>query len=265
MFQQECTIINNTRVNNNYFILEIFYPENVNQIIPGQFIQLKLINKEECLFRRPFSISFVDEVNNSISLLIQIVGKTTAHLSTIKKGDLVDLISPLGNGFSIDDSQLHILVGGGVGVAPLYLLAKRLKENKADKVISFLGYSGKDFLAYEEELKKFSDKVIVATNNGSYGQQGFVTEVMEGFLQSENSKENISIYACGPKPMLKALSELSQKYKVKCQASFEEYMACGIGVCVGCVVKTKVGEDDYTYKRACKEGPVFNLEEVLWS
>jgi len=265
MFQQECTIINNTRVNNSYFILEISYPENVNQIIPGQFVQLKLLNKEECLFRRPFSISFVDEVNNSISLLIQIAGKTTEQLSTIKKGNLVDIIAPLGNGFYINDSQIHFLVGGGVGVAPLYLLAKRLKENKDNRVISFLGYGSKDFLAYEDELKKFSDKVIVATDNGSYGEQGFITAIMERFLQSENGEENISVYACGPKPMLRALSEISPKYGLKCQASLEEYMACGIGVCVGCVVKIKLGQDEYTYKRACKEGPVFALEEVLWS
>lgn len=261
MFQKECRVINNSKVGRDFFLLDILYPEEVGSILPGQFIQLKLLREEGFLFRRPFSITSVDESKNSIQVLFKVVGKTTKEMAKLADNDIVDIIAPLGNGFIVQDAKFHLLVAGGMGVAPLYLLSQKIKEKNDSYIVSFLGYKNKQEIVYEAELKKYSDELMVATDDGSYGRQSLITNLLKEYLEDKQSK--FAIYTCGPKPMLKTLLDIAKNNKIFCQASLEEYMACGVGACLGCVVKLE-NDKGYTYQRVCKEGPVFDISKLVF-
>ena len=210
---------------------------------PGQFINIKL---DGLFLRRPISVCDVSE--DSVTILYKVVGTGTEQMSQMKEG-VLDVLTGLGNGY---DTSLSggkpLLLGGGVGVPPLYLLAKKLiAEGKSVTVI--LGFNTKDEIFYEEEFKALGAKVYVTTVDGSYGIRGFVTDAMKDLEYSY-------FYTCGPEPMLKAIFNASQ---TSGQLSFEERMGCGFGACMGCSCKTITG-----YKRICKEGPVLRKEEILW-
>ncbi|MFC2140129.1 dihydroorotate dehydrogenase electron transfer subunit [Candidatus Auribacterota bacterium] len=265
MFQKECQIITNREVAKGFFLLEIAYPEEVRNIIPGQFAQIKLIKGDGFLFRKPFSISFINEEKNSIQLFYQVVGKTTKEMASLKPLDSLDLIAPLGRGFCISDVEIHLLLGGGIGIAPLYYLAKKIKdENEQAKLITFLGYKSEGQAILHNELKVFSDQLFISTDDGSMGEQGFVTSSLKKYLEEKRPKGKIGVYACGPQPMLEALSSIVKDSEIsECQVSLEEYMACAVGACLGCVVKVRNKKEE-GYQRVCKEGPVFNMEEIVW-
>ena len=210
---------------------------------PGQFINIKL---DGLFLRRPISVCDVSE--DSVTILYKVVGTGTEQMSQMKEG-VLDVLTGLGNGY---DTSLSggkpLLLGGGVGVPPLYLLVKKLiAEGKSVTVI--LGFNTKDEIFYEEEFKALGAKVYVTTVDGSYGIRGFVTDAMKDLEYSY-------FYTCGPEPMLKAIFNASQ---TSGQLSFEERMGCGFGACMGCSCKTITG-----YKRICKEGPVLRKEEILW-
>lgn len=211
---------------------------------PGQFINIKL---DGFYLRRPISVCDCSE--NLIDIIYKVVGKGTYKLSKMQKGEYLDVLTGLGNGYDTSLSgDKPLLVGGGVGVPPLYMLAKELiKEGRKPKVI--LGFNSKNEIFYENEFKALGAETAVTTADGSYGIKGFVTEAMKNTDYSY-------IYTCGPEPMLKAVYEMS---KTSGQFSFEERMGCGFGACMGCSCKTITG-----YKRICKEGPVLFKEEILW-
>ena len=212
-------------------------------IAPGQFVNIQL---DGLFLRRPISVC---DVNGDIlTIIYKIVGKGTEKMSGMKCGTL-DVLSGLGNGYDLSKSgEQPVLIGGGVGVPPMYLLCKELLE-MGKKVQVILGFNTKSEIFFEEEFKSLGADVFVTTVDGSYGFKGFVTDALRGVEYSY-------FFACGPEPMLKAIYKDS---KTSGQMSFEKRMGCGFGACMGCSCKTITG-----YKRICKEGPVMEKEEILW-
>ena len=211
---------------------------------PGQFVNILLEGK---FLRRPISVCDYDDA--TLTLVYKVVGKGTAQMAGMTAGMKLDILTGLGNGYDLSLSGDHpVLLGGGVGVPPMYNLAKKLiAEGK--KVSVILGFNTKSEIFYEEEFKKLGCDVTVTTVDGSYGMKGFVTTALEAMDYSY-------FYTCGPEPMLKAVYRASV---TSGQMSFEERMGCGFGACMGCSCKTLTG-----YKRICKEGPVMKKEEILW-
>lgn len=207
---------------------------------PGQFVNISL---DGLYLRRPISVHDWDE--KSFTIIYKVVGKGTEQMSKMQKGETLNILMGLGNGYTVADAKNVAVIGGGVGVPPLYALAKKLKK-EGKHVIAILGFGKREQVFCEEEFKKVCDEVYVTTNDGSYGIKGFVTTAMGG--------KNIEyLYACGSEPMLKAV----HKTGIKGQLSFEARMGCGFGGCMGCSCKTLTG-----YKRICVEGPVMLTEEV---
>ena len=210
----------------------------------GQFVNIKL---DGFFLRRPISVCDYDE--NSLTIIYKVVGEGTDAMSKMSVGDTLDVLTGLGNGYDLSISgENPLLIGGGVGVPPMYNLCKKLIcEGK--KVSVILGFNGKDDVFAEKEFNDLGAKVIVTTVDGSYGIKGFVTDAMKALDYSY-------FYTCGPEPMLKAVYNQS---KTSGQFSFEERMGCGFGACMGCSCKTKYGN-----KRICKDGPVIVKEEIIW-
>ncbi len=210
---------------------------------PGQFINIKLDGK---YLRRPISVCDVD--TTGVTILYKVVGAGTEQMSSMTSGTL-DVLTGLGNGYDMTKAgNAPLLIGGGVGVPPLYLLAKKLIE-QGKKVTVILGFNSKEEIFYENEFAALGAQVFVTTVDGSYGIKGFVTDAMKDLEYSY-------FYTCGPEPMLKAIYKASM---TSGQFSFEERMGCGFGACMGCSCKTVTG-----YKRICKDGPVLTKEEILW-
>ena len=210
---------------------------------PGQFINIKL---DGLFLRRPISVC--DVSSDTVTIIYKVVGKGTEQMSAMQAGETLDILSGLGNGYDTSLSgDAPLLLGGGAGVPPLYMLAKKLiAEGK--KVSVILGFNTKDEVFYEDEFKALGAEVFVTTVDGSYGIKGFVTNAIP---------ENYThFYICGPEPMLKAVYKAT---KTSGQFSFEERMGCGFGACMGCSCKTITG-----FKRICKDGPVLMKEEILW-
>jgi len=210
---------------------------------PGQFVNIQL---DGLYLRRPISVC--DVSGDCLTIIYKVVGKGTAKLSQMQRGSL-DLLTGLGNGYDLSCAgDRPVLLGGGVGVPPMYLLAKRLlAEGKQVQVI--LGFNTQKEVFYEKEFRELGARVTVTTVDGSYGTQGFVTDALKDM-------DYTYFYTCGPEPMLKAVYRASQ---TSGQMSFEKRMGCGFGACMGCSCKTITG-----YKRICKEGPVMRKEEILW-
>ena len=211
---------------------------------PGQFINIKLGGK---YLRRPISVC--DCNDNTVTIIYKIVGSGTEQMGKMSIGENLDVLTGLGNGYDTTVSgDKPLLLGGGVGVPPLYMLAKKLIANEK-KVSVVLGFNTKNEIFYEQEFKDLGCDVTICTADGSYGVKGFVTNVM-------NDIDYSYFYTCGPEPMLKAIYKTAN---TSGQLSFEERMGCGFGACMGCSCKTITG-----YKRICKDGPVMQKEEILW-
>ncbi len=242
MKQSVFTIAKNLPLTSNVYIMEL--KGDTDGIKCGQFVNIKI---EGLYLRRPISVC--DLEGDVLTLIYKVVGKGTEIMSKMEAGVQLDLLTGLGNGYDTSLSgDKPLLLGGGVGVPPLYLLCRKLiNEGKQPTVI--LGFNTKDEVFYENEFAALGARVIVATADGSHGVKGFVTNAMDGVEYSY-------FYTCGPEPMLKAVYNAT---KTSGQMSFEERMGCGFGACMGCSCKTITG-----YKRICKEGPVMKKEEILW-
>ena len=257
MQQFKAKIVSNQKVAPDHFILSFKAPDTMaKKVKPGQFFKIKVSTSDKPLLRRPFSVHKVGK--NKIEILYKIVGEATKILSTKKSGNTLDILGPLGNGFDVDLSGPAILVGGGHGVAPLVELAKNFASHKTKPVV-FIGARTKKHIVCDKDLKKLGAQVHVVTEDGSKGRKGLVTELLKNRITGKKQKKPATIYACGPKPMLMAVGKLAKRYKIPCRVSLEEYMACGIGTCLGCAVKTRNG-----YKMVCKDGPVFDAKEIMW-
>lgn len=241
----------NLHLNELYSVLKLkpvdgFMPD----MCPGQFVQVLIENSWHTYLRRPISINFLDKERNELWLLVRGAGEGTKRLLQIVDGSILNLVLPLGNGFSLKTGRA-LLVGGGVGVAPLLLLGKTLKGYGAD--VSFLlGARSKNDLLLVDEFAKYGT-VYLSTEDGSVGEKGLVTG------NSAMQADYDIIQCCGPLPMMKAVAKIAREHNIECEVSLENMMACGLGACLCCVEDTKAGN-----VCVCQDGPVFNINDLKW-
>lgn len=260
-FQEKVEILKNANVGDLYFKLVFESARFAKHAKPGQFMLIKAGAGLEPLLRKPLGFHSVKK--GAIEVLYEKVGKGTEILSGKRPGEILDIIGPLGNGFEYQDGGQPILVAGGIGIAPLVFLAQRLAysvERIADrkKIHVIIGAKTKSCLLCEKEFKDLGCEIRVCTDDGSRCHKGFVTDLLNKELSAIRYPLP-AVYACGPKPMLRATAAVAKRYGVKCQVLLEEYMACGVGACLGCAVETREG-----YKMVCKDGPVFEASEIIW-
>ncbi|WP_448589053.1 dihydroorotate dehydrogenase electron transfer subunit [Thermodesulfobium sp.] len=236
-------VVNVERISNFHFLIDLNSKTNLNPI-PGQFFMLKVNDLNDPFFMRPFSIFDTDK--SVLRFLIEIKGKGTKVLSKAKVGDILNIRGPLGNGFKFENIRSALLYAGGTGIAPMFYLAKNLKINGVESDI-VLGFRNKERVIFEDSFAEFGN-VFVYTDDGSFKEKGTV-------IDFEIKKKYDSVFACGPVPMLKAI----QRRHKSAQISLESIFACGAGACMGCVVRSSKG-----YLRVCKDGPVFNSEEIIF-
>jgi dihydroorotate dehydrogenase electron transfer subunit len=250
---EDLKILENKRITDDFFILELFSAENLTDIKPGQFVQVRVDGSSDTFLRRPISIHDVDFEKNTFKLLIQITGNGTEKLSKLRNGESLNIIYPLGNSFGLPgENEKVLLVGGGCGIAPLLFLGKHLKSiGYAPDIL--LGFRNSErIIEYEEYLK--IGNVFLTTEDGSKGEKGFVTN--HSVLSTAKYDK---IYCCGPDSMMKAIAGYCRKNNMNCEVSLENLMACGIGACLCCIVDTVKGN-----LCTCTEGPVFNTTELKW-
>ncbi len=271
MMQFKGTILSNTEVSPGYFLMRISAPDHMEDSIPGQFMMVRVRDAIDPLLRRPFGIFDINSITSEygeariqtcVQILYKVVGKGTRHLSTLHHGDHLDLLGPLGKGFvTPGDAEEAILVGGGVGLAPLYYLARELV--KETRVHLFAGGRTREDILCITEFERLGVETYTATDDGTLGERGLVTEVMDRYLMDARGAK--VIYACGPFPMLKTVALIAEAREIPCQVSLEAYMACGVGACLGCVVKGRSHTDESPdYRCVCKDGPVFDSRELSW-
>ena len=246
-------VLDNKRISDDFFVLHLGSKSILPDIRPGQFLQVKVEGSAETFLRRPISIHSVDIHNNTIDLLIQIAGNGTKVLSRLEKNDIVNIIYPLGNSFSIPEDDCKILlIGGGCGIAPLLYLGKFLKS-KSFKPDILLGFRNQSRVIEYNEYKAVGE-VYLTTEDGSLGEKGYVTS--HSVLKD---KRYDRIYCCGPESMMKAVASYCRQNGIFCEVSLENLMACGIGACLCCVVDTVKG-----HQCTCIEGPIFNINDLKW-
>ena len=234
-------------------LLRLCSEQPLPEIVAGQFVQVRVDGSPITYLRRPISIHDVDFQQNEISLLVQQVGEGTRHLATANVGDLINILLPLGNGFTLPDAGDRVLlVGGGIGIAPLFYFAKVLNE-KGIRLTLLLGGKTETDLLRLTEYQQFGD-TFVTTEDGTLSEKGFVTQHSVWQQQSFDK-----IYVCGPKPMMKAVAKLAAEKDMWCEVSLENLMACGLGACLCCVEDTVDG-----HVCVCKDGPVFNTRRLKW-
>ncbi|WP_227935750.1 dihydroorotate dehydrogenase electron transfer subunit [Alkalihalobacillus deserti] len=224
---------------------------------PGQFLHLRVDSGDDLLLRRPISICDVNVETETVTMLYRVEGKGTKRLSLKQEGEKIDVLGPLGNGFPLEATErgeTALLVGGGIGVPPLYYLSKQLKERGVN-VIHVLGFHSEENVFYEEEFSQLGDTYVV-TADGTYGEKGFVTDVIK-----EKQLTFDTMYTCGPTPMLSALQKAY--YDKRLFLSLEERMGCGVGACFACVCHVVGDETGTSYRKVCTDGPVFPVGEVV--
>lgn len=270
----DLTVASNEHISDHHVLLKLTSKQPLPEMMPGQFVNIHVEDSPTTFLRRPISINFVDVSRNELWLLVAAVGEGTKHMAKIKAGDTLNCLFPLGSGFSDlaaiksticsaaassscgkpDDShRLRVLlVGGGVGVAPVLYQGAEIKRQGGEPVFLLGARSAKDLL--ELDLFKNFGKVYVTTEDASAGEKGFVTN--HSVLQNEHFD---FIQTCGPTPMMKAVTRFAKEKNIPCEVSLENMMACGLGACLCCVEKTVDGN-----LCVCKEGPVFNIKKLLW-
>ena len=253
MVKERAVIVSQKCIGTDIYDMVLSFPRGAKEAKPGQFIAMYCEDGTK-LLPRPISICGIDAENGTLRVVYRIAGEGTRLFSEMKEGDSLEVLGPLGNGFTMKEEKA-IIVGGGIGIPPMLELAKQLFCEKT----VVLGY--RDELFLKEEFEACAD-VVVATEDGSCGTKGTVIDAI-----NEANVDGAVIYACGPMPMLKALAEYAEAHNMEAQISLEERMACGIGACLGCICKTKK-KDHHTNvnnQRICKDGPVFDAKEVVFS
>jgi len=252
----DLTVRSVEQIHERYVLLKLTDSNLLPEMQPGQFVEVRVDGSPATFLRRPISINFVDYERNELWLLVATVGEGTRRIGELNAGDVLNCMLPLGNGFSCQSgetaSHTHLLVGGGVGVAPLLYLGAQLKQSGVEPTF-LLGARTKNDLLMLDEFKKYG-RVLVTTEDGSEGERGFVTN--HSVLQQERFG---LIQCCGPTPMMKAVARYAHQTGTECEVSLENLMACGLGACLCCVEKTTEGN-----LCVCKEGPVFNIKRLLW-
>lgn len=247
------TVVSNSKLTNEYFVLKLLTDYDLDDIRPGQFVQVRVDGSPSTFLRRPISVYDVDSDTGIMSLLIKIAGSGTLVLSQLQPGANLNILMPLGNSFTIPaEGTNSLLVGGGVGVAPMHLLGRRMKE--AGLKFSFLlGYRSAEQVIEADRFGSLGE-LLLATEDGSMGHKGMI--ISHPALLSGNYTH---IFCCGPDPMMKAVAAIARANNIECEVSLENMMACGIGICLCCVENTSRGNVN-----TCTEGPVFNTNELKW-
>ena len=241
------------RLHECYVLLRLTRDERLPEMRPGQFVEVRVDGSARTFLRRPISVNFVDSSRNELWLLVATVGDGTRRLAALEEGDTLNVVGPLGNGFSQPDGNGDVLlVGGGVGVAPLLYQGAWLQSQGVKPVFLLGARTGQDLLLLDE-FRKYGE-VLITTEDGSVGERGFVTQ--HSVLQQRSFQ---LIQSCGPTPMMKAVARYAYQVDTECEVSLENMMACGLGACLCCVEKTVEGN-----LCVCKEGPVFNIKRLLW-
>ncbi|MCI1269606.1 MAG: dihydroorotate dehydrogenase electron transfer subunit [Ruminococcus sp.] len=253
--QGKYIIKNKSAIAKNTYSYTVRCPEVADIAQPGQFAHIRV---DGFTLRRPVSICEIDKKCGTIRIVFEIRGNGTEELSKLNEGSLIDMLAPLGHGFTLNSKfKKVILIGGGIGTPPMLSLAQYYGE----KSVAITGFRGAGSVILQEDFKNSGAENIVCTDDGSYGIHGFVTQPFGDILKKGGID---AVYACGPMPMLKKISEMSKENNIaNCEISLEERMGCGIGACLVCACKTKKNDEEY-FAHVCKEGPVFNAEEVIW-
>ncbi len=251
MKQVVAPVISNSKITSDCYLMWLDSPEIAAEASPGQFIMVRCGVGDELLLRRPLSIHQRDD--SKVALLFTVVGKGTAWLAQRKAGDKVDIFGPLGNGFSIEhDTTQLLLVAGGIGIAPLYFLAQEASI-KDCTVTLLMGVQTKS-QAYPERLLPEGIRRITATDDGTLGEKGMITDLLPRYIDWADQ-----VFACGPVGMYQTMAQMPELKNKSVQVSLEVRMGCGRGVCYGCTIKTRQG-----LKKVCQDGPVFDLDDILW-
>ena len=254
-------VISNELVAENHYLLRCSCPEIAASALPGQFIHVLIPQGSGLLLRRPFTIYTVE--GDQITMLYQLIGEGTNVLSSLKRRDLIRVLGPLGNTFEISTApNPAIIVGGGAGIASLMLLAVVLRRAGVH-ALGLVGSMNKERLLSVEDLKTIGVETHIATDDGSVGHHGFVTELLTHILDTQELQAPV-IYACGPDGMLRAVTKIALDYGIPTQLAMENRMGCALGVCLGCVCKVQTPGGEFEYQRVCTEGPVFNAEDIIW-
>jgi dihydroorotate dehydrogenase electron transfer subunit len=261
---QRAAILARKEVASGIYSIQVHAPQVVALGQPGQFVHIRPGAGTDPLLRRPLSLFSRDLKGGVLGLLFRVVGKGTQVLSQMKTGQSLDLMGPLGRGFSVPSwTRETLLVAGGLGVAPLFFLAQDLVQRKLT-VRFLLGARRREELLCRERLEAMGVKLMVSTDDGSEGFCGLVSELLETVLRRDSlDPEATLLYATGPEPMLTRVASLARTSGFDAQFSLERHMACGMGVCLGCVVRCLSRDGDQVYRRVCTDGPVFHLEELL--
>ena len=256
--QDDFKIIKNSEIQSGFYDMLVNCPSIAEKARPGQFINILCSDKP---LRRPISICEIDKESGNIRMVYQVRGEGTEWMSRLCEGEIINLLGPLGNGFTIPaKSRSMAVVGGGIGTPPLLGAAKQyLADNSERSCTAVLGFRNKSAVILEEDYKAVCD-TVVTTDDGSYGEHGLVTVPLE----SEIAKGGIEvIIACGPTPMLKAVAAVGEKHGITTFVSLEQRMGCGVGACLACACKIKLAGEE-TYLKVCTHGPVFNASKVVW-
>jgi len=262
-------VIANRPLIDNHYLMSITLNEPILKPLPGQFIMLLMGGREGTFLGRPFSVYRIEcrGKKTNIEILYRAVGKGTSVMSTLKPGEMLRILGPRGKGFDFFPKATHIImIAGGVGIAPMSYLASFLRESQdgnEKKFSCYVGAKTADHILGLDNLETICSSVNISTDDGSAGYHGMITERFEQDLASFQPDKSI-IYACGPTPMLKKLSEILNERLISCQILLEQRMACGIGACLGCVVQVKDQNGESPYRRVCKEGPVFDIKDIAW-
>ncbi|HPU85798.1 MAG TPA: dihydroorotate dehydrogenase electron transfer subunit [Candidatus Latescibacteria bacterium] len=254
-------ILEQAAVAPGFFRLRLHAPRIAGNAVPGQFVQVRVMDDLEPFLRRPFSIGDADPSSGSIEIVYHVVGKGSRRLSERKAGERILLLGPLGNGFRLPDTGTVLLVGGGVGMPPVYFAAKSIR---GCRVCVIQGARCAERLLYREELSSLGIQHRETTEDGSARSKGLVTaaliETLSDFPPDE-TKETVEILACGPPAMLAAVADIARTHGVRCQVSVEERMACGFGICMGCAVQKRTS-GTREYALVCVDGPVFDATQI---
>jgi dihydroorotate dehydrogenase electron transfer subunit len=256
-YQEKSLVVANERLSESYFRVVLKAPRIAEQALPGQFVMAACGPTLDPLLRRPFSIHRCPH-DKTLHLLIKKVGKGTRLLSELQPGDSVDLLGPLGNGFHFQPELTSCLVGGGVGIAPLLFLVEhfsRFGQGQPPLHVFLGGQTGGDVDQLADEFRQHGCQVTLATDDGSLGHHGLVTEPLGEAISAFEKA-----YVCGPMPMMSAVATLCKRSGIACEVSLESHMACGLGACLGCTVH---GSDGH-YRHVCKHGPVLPAEDIAW-
>jgi len=255
--RHSASVVSNIRICTDHYRLVLQEDSLPNVILPGQFVNIRIDNREDLILRRPFSVALVKPEKSLFEIVYRVVGKGTSAMTDLQPDDVVDLLGPLGKGFRIPEKATNcLLLGGGCGIAPLWGVADKLYRVNS-KMTVMLGFKSSAMVFGEDVFRAYDADTFITTDDGSYGLKGFVSEHLEKVMDQQIDRA----YVCGPTPMIRAVTPILKQANVACEISLEAYMGCGFGVCLSCVISVRNGEA-IEKQRVCTEGPVFRLEDI---